>query len=252
MITPLRNSAGRIVILKEKIENIIARRKGIFTLNVPILMYHHINSEISYGENPKLYVDQELFEKEMKYLKHNKYKTITLDDLLEHLKKEKNIPYKGVILTFDDGNLDFYIKAFPILELFKLKATVFVITNMINKPNYLTTAMLQKMHKSSLITIGSHTVNHPDLTTLPVQKVFYELNESKKILKNMTGININSFAFPYGRYNEEVLEGIKKAGYLNAVTTKYGKLHKKNTLYELKRIRLGNKLTLNDFIRRIN
>ncbi len=247
----LRVIAEKAVRASENIQEKIAGLRGIYTLRVPILMYHHINSIVAKNDKPKLYVDERLFEKEMKYLADNGYSTITLDDLTGALINKKSLPKKSIILTFDDGNLDFYRKAFPVLKKYKLKAAIFVVTNWINKPNCLTEDMLRNMLKSSLIYIGSHTVNHPDLTKLPTTKVTYELLESKKHLQNILDIKVKSFAYPFGKCSKDIISTLMKLGYSNALTTEYGGLHEADKKYQLKRIRLSNKILLPEFRRRI-
>lgn len=249
MIASLRITAEIIIRFTEIIQEKIARYKGIYTLRVPILMYHHIGS--TEDNKKKLYVDVKLFEKEMRYLSDNGYTTITLDDLTNALISRKILPSRSIILTFDDGYLDFYTKAFPVLKKYKLKATVFVITSCIDKPGYLSTPMIKELLDSSLITVGSHTVSHPNLKNLPLTQVEYELRESKAFLEKQFGIKVTSFAFPFGSYNNTVTSVVQKAGYRNAVSVKYGWLHFENNVYELKRIRIGNKLTLKDFKRKI-
>lgn len=251
MNTPLRIGLENIINIKERVEEEIAGSKGIFALKVPILMYHHINSGIpSYG-NPNLYVNEELFIKEMKYLTDNDYNTITIDDLVEALKKKIKLPKKSIIITFDDGNYDFYTKAFPILKKLKLKCTIFVIMKMLNKRNYLTVDLLRQINISTLVTIGSHSVTHKNLTKLNHKELVDELKKSKNFLEEMLRRKVNSFAYPFGKYNKIIISEIQKTGYMNAVSTNYGSLHTITNIFELKRIRIGNKLKLSDYIRRI-
>lgn len=247
----LRRIAEKTLKLKENITQKITRVGDLHSIRLPILMYHHIDIAVNRQDNLKLYVDPQLFEKEMEYLAENGYVTVTLDDLTNTLRKEKPLPGRSVILTFDDGYEDFYTKAFPILKKYKLKATVFVITGMIGKLDYLNIEMLKKMTKSRLISIGSHTTTHPDLTKLESQKLISELTESKKFLENKLQICVNSFAYPYGKYNLLVSNEVAKAGYNQATTVYFSYLHQSNSIFTLSRIRLGHQLTLSDFRRRI-
>lgn len=252
MYPSLRIAVEKMVGLSESIQERIAHLRNAPVLKVPILVYHHIDSMIDRSNNVKLYVHNRLFADEMKYLADNGYTTITLDDLKVYFTEGKKVLTKSVILTFDDGYHDFYTKAFPIIEKYHLKATIFIATAWLDRPNYLSLDQLQKLLKSSFITIGSHTINHPDLTKLSHKEVDDELKTSKKYLEEKLGIKITSFAYPFGSYNKRMLIKVKEAGYENAVTTKYGRFHMRKDLFALKRIRLGPNLSLSDFIRRVN
>lgn len=252
MISPLRIAAEKAVQLKENIQEKIARMKGENTLRVPILMYHHIGIPPANEKRPQLYVEPVLFEKEMKYIADNGYTTITLDDLTEALTERKDLPQKSIILTFDDGNLDFYSTAFPILKQYNLKAIIFVITGKIGQSKYLSLNQLRLMKNSSIISIGSHTVNHHKLTMLPSQSVYEELSASKKFLENKLSTQNIYLAHPFGFYNSRIIKEATQAGYKAAVSTDYGYLHMRKNLYKLKRIRLGENLNLSDFQRRVS
>jgi len=250
MITPLRILAEKAIKIKEDIEEKIGKQHGIYTLRVPILMYHHIGYPEK-EDNKKLFVDPLLFKKEMEYLERNKYTTITLDDLTFALKQKKMLSKKSIILTFDDGYLDFYTNAFPILRKYRFKSTVFVTTSFVGQKWNLSSSLLIQLQNSSLIIFGSHTVTHPNLTKITERELLYEIRESKNSLEKKLGIKINSFAYPFGTYNRNIIYEVIKAGYSNAVVTEYGSLHEPDKIYALKRIRISNKISQPDFERRI-
>ncbi len=95
--------------------------------SIPILLYHHVN----YTDKDSLSVTPENFEEQMKYLFENDYKTLFLDEFYSIIKQGRKIPAKSVIITFDDGYLDNWVYAYPILKKYKMKATIFVITSYI-------------------------------------------------------------------------------------------------------------------------
>ena len=103
----------------------------------PILEYHTIT------ENPEpiseVYnVTPAEFAAQLDYLQEKGYTTITLQDFMRVLHGKGSLPEKPIILTYDDGYEDNYTKMLPILEAHKMKAVVYVITNEIGKPGYLT------------------------------------------------------------------------------------------------------------------
>jgi peptidoglycan/xylan/chitin deacetylase (PgdA/CDA1 family) len=67
--------------------------------------------------------------------------------------------------------------------------------------------------------VGSHSHTHPDLTKLSIDEVFRELDLSKQILSKIVGREVKSLAYPYGAYNNTVVEAVKRSGYIVARTT---------------------------------
>lgn len=125
-----------------------------------ILTYHCIG----YKKNNNLYIPQQLFKQQMKYIKDNGYSTITLNQLYEFIMENKPLPKKSVVITFDDGYLNSYQYAYPILKEFNLKATVFAIPNTIDKSkNHMTSNQLKELQANG-IDIQSHTLDHEKLT----------------------------------------------------------------------------------------
>lgn len=211
-------------------------------VRIPILMYHYI------GNNPKpedkardsISLGPDRFEEQMKYLKDNGYTTITLDTLYPALKNQVTLPNKTLILTFDDGYMDFYYNAYPILQKYGMKATVFIPTALMNQGYYLTWEQIKDMSSSGLITYGAHGVNHYHMTTLSAESLDFELAESKKVLQEKLGIPINFFAYPYGSVDTRVIKATKKAGFIGAVGTWASKIQSEGTTLNMPRMRVGN------------
>ena len=85
------------------------------------------------------------------------------------------LPEKPVILTFDDGYVDNYKNAYPILEKYNLKGTIFLISDFVGTyPNYMTWAQVDEMQQSGLIDFESHTLSHPELDKIPSDQVQHQ------------------------------------------------------------------------------
>jgi peptidoglycan/xylan/chitin deacetylase (PgdA/CDA1 family) len=182
---------------------------------VPVLMYHSIGVE----EGNPIKMPAEQFDAEMKYIKDQGYTTLTMDELYNYFENSVPIPDKSVVITLDDGYVDNYTGAFPILKKYGLKATIFMITSAVDtNPGFLTSAQLQEMEKYG-IEIESHTVTHPDLDTLSYSKQLSELTESKAALEKILGRTVEYVAYPTGKYNDDTLKAVKAAGYKMAFTT---------------------------------
>lgn len=98
------------------------------TRAVPVLMYHHVSPA------PGLVtVSPETFEEHMAYLARKKYHALAADEFLEFLQGKRELKGRNVLITFDDGYLDNYVYAYPILKRYDLKATIFAITGLIGE-----------------------------------------------------------------------------------------------------------------------
>jgi hypothetical protein len=115
--------------------------------DVPILMYHYISAPPSPTDALRvgLSVPPEKFDAEMKLLADNGYHTVTLLDVYTYLQTGKPLPAHPIILTFDDGYVDNYQFAFPILKKYGMLGTFFILSGPIDNgnPNYLTWDMVK-------------------------------------------------------------------------------------------------------------
>lgn len=115
-----------------------------------------------------------------------------------------------ISLTFDDGYASFYNNGLPLLKKYGLTSTDYIITGSVNNdPAYMTTAMLKGLYASGN-EIASHTVTHPDLTTLSATNMDNELKNSQAQLQSWLGVPIVNFASPYGAYNQQVVTDAQK------------------------------------------
>ena len=214
---------------------------------IPVLMYHAIGYEK--GNNAR--VPKEKFKAQMKYLKDNSYSTLTLDEAYDFFIKDKPVPEKAVVLTFDDGYVDNYSEALPILRELGFKATIFVITDVVDKsPGYMKLEQLKEMQASGM-DIQSHTVYHDNLTKLSYEKQVKTLKESKQFLESALSKKIQYFAYPYGVYSKETLTAVKEAGYTMAFTTAGRWSDKVDGVLTLDRVFISGSANLDVFIERI-
>ena len=198
----------------------------------PILMYHRV---ADVWEGSSTTVSTATFKRQMEFLRVRRYRVISLADFLKELKTDKRISFKTVVVTFDDGRSDNFKNAFPILKQLDLPATVFMITENINREGWLAEEDLRILDDSG-VSIGSHTVHHAFLPSLSAKETLVELTESKKRLEKILGHPVTHFSYPAGGVTQEIKELVKKAGYDGAVTTNYGK--PENDPYALHRIKI--------------
>ena len=182
---------------------------------IPVLNYHQIND----SAHNALTVNSKQFEAQMKYLTDEGYHTITPYELSEAMENGSPLPEKPVVITFDDGYLDNYNNAFPILKKYNMKATIFLISDYVGVyPNYLTWDKALEMQEHQ-IDLESHTLNHVELTkTGSADETLHQLIDSRRAIEWHLQKKVEFLAYPCGSYNAEVEELVKQAGYRAAFT----------------------------------
>jgi peptidoglycan/xylan/chitin deacetylase (PgdA/CDA1 family) len=206
--------------------------KKSFSKRVEVLTYHRVSDGFDWGITRQK-ISQ--FEKGIRFLHEQGYKTVTLEDVFSHtadrLGKHKETFDQKVVITFDDGYEDVYLNAFPILQKYGFTAFVFVITGFVGKYNswdfnfgkkrkrHLSWKQIKEMSKYGF-GFGSHTVNHPDLTKIDPAcgGVEYELKKSKEVLGEKLEKEVNFLSYPFGMYNRFVQEEACRLGYKRAYT----------------------------------
>lgn len=215
-------------------------------IKVPILTYHYIGlnpnpaDKLRYG----LSVTPDNFEAQLTYLKDQGYTPVTLSKLYEAFAGGE-IPTRPTVLTFDDGYMDFFVNAYPILKKFNYPAVSFIPTNLMNQGYYLSWDQIKEMAASGLIGFGDHSADHADLRNLTYTKMVEELKTSRDKLKSETGQNINFVCYPYGYISNTVIAAAKAVGYIGGVTTAAGYATGKSLTTP--RININGYTTLNSF-----
>ncbi len=157
------------------------------------------------------------FESEIKFLRDNGANFVTLDQLRHHLTQNAPLPKNPVALTFDDNYVGFYQLIYPILQREQIPAALFVHTNYVGvqddrpKNDWET---LRKLDREGLITIGSHTLSHPeDMSKLSPEIQRKELLESKWILERELGHPMLYISYPNGKADVVTWKIAREVGY---------------------------------------
>ena len=213
-------------------------------MKIPIVSYHSINNE-----NCPISLNLEEFEKQLIFFKKNNFQSI-------HCNEIKNTSKKKFIITFDDGYKDLITNALPLLKKYNFKATCLIISNLIGKRNIWdefnkNIKDKELMNLSDInywlkngMKIGSHSKNHKKLTKLDDKEKIDEIINSKNELESLTGTTIDSFCYPYGLYNENVVNIVKEK-YDFAFTTNRSRFNtNKHNKYLLPRIDMGKKMSI--------
>lgn len=212
---------------------------------VPVFMYHHVNP----NAGDLVTVTPEVFEGQMRYLRDGGYRAITPDDLVAHLRGGA-VPKRSVVITFDDGWLDNYRFAFPVLKKYAIRATIFLVTDRVDGaspggsesessvPTHRESKELvrageqrrvvlqwdhvREMAAGGLIEFHSHTKTHARCDILSAEGLAGELRGSKEAIEERTGRPCRYISWPHGRTSVEAVETAKQVGYHAAFTTKPG------------------------------
>ncbi len=213
---------------------------------VPILYYHSVMQE----DGNELRMPPKQLEAQMAYLKDKGYQSISLEQLYQASYKGGALPAKPFLITFDDGYVDNYTAAFPILEKYGFTATVFMITSYINADGYMSWQQLKELTAKGW-EIESHTANHPYLTKVNTSTLLSELSSSKALLEKELGRSAKFFAYPYGELNDNVVQALKDTGYMMAVTTERGWADVNADAWRVQRIYCFASMGMNEFTRRM-
>jgi peptidoglycan/xylan/chitin deacetylase (PgdA/CDA1 family) len=193
-------------------------------VDLPILVYHHVVPGVVSGSSVmrSLFVTPDAFDQQLKYLKDNRYQSVSFDDLADCVEYGVPLPDRPVILSFDDGWENQFAYGFPLLQKYGFTATFFVVTGYLDYQNFMTTEQLKTMIAAGM-TIGGHSRSHPALPTIgSSQRLQDEIAGSKSWLEERLGVPVTTFAYPYGSYTPAVVALIKAAGYRTARTVDDG------------------------------
>jgi peptidoglycan/xylan/chitin deacetylase (PgdA/CDA1 family) len=208
-------------------------------VRLPVLMYHHVQSEESAKANKQtsLTVNTDIFEKQMQYLSDKGYHVAAMSDLINFFDNGTPILPKSILITFDDGYEDNYSDAFFILQKFGFPATIFISTGLVGNPGYLSWDKITSMN--GLIYFANHTWSHKNVKTT-ASDMEYEISTANTQLIDH-GLNSQKvFAYPYGLDSAASEKYLTLLGYKAAFTTISGNTLCAKQRLSLPRIRIGN------------
>lgn len=198
-----------------------------------ILMYHMVSRQKPKAKFNKLRVDPAEFERQLRWLRDNGWKFLFMSEI------ERSTERKGVALTFDDGYRDNLLLADPLLKKYSAKATLYLVVDrhdrdwsqskkehhsdgeLMNEPKLLdedVAAMLD----SGRWELGAHSLTHANLVDLETEQRENEVRESRKLLEERFRTEVQSFAYPFGIFDQDDVACVDAAGFRTAVTTIQG------------------------------
>lgn len=201
---------------------------------VTVLMYHRVGSALDKWET-KYCIGPERFASHMQALLRHEMQPCSIDDFIAWVGGFGALPDRSFLLTFDDGFLGVYEHAFPVLCAMGWPATMFLVSGFIGgedawcrseNPSGKTYPLLRQIEIEEMMKNGfsfqSHTRTHPDLTKLDNSGLAGELAGARRDLEDLLGQPVRYLAYPYGRYDEKVLEMTRACGYRAAFSVQPG------------------------------
>lgn len=227
---------------------------------VPVLIYHHVNPH----RGDTVTITPEAFAGQMECLHRAGFRTLTVEQLLQCVKDGADPGPRAVLLTFDDGWLDNYLYAYPVLKRYGFTATFFLVTDRVEAagsghfplpagvPGHeeskrliaggdagevvLNWGLVREMVAEGLVAFYSHTRTHRGCDGLSVEELRDELGASKRVLEENLARPCDYLCWPYGRYNDLAVEVALEAGYSAIFTTEEGMVTSCSDPFHLERI----------------
>ncbi|HEY4280451.1 MAG TPA: polysaccharide deacetylase family protein [Conexibacter sp.] len=206
---------------------------------VPILMYHVTGPPPPNAPYPDLYVDRAEFEDQMEALKAAGFVAVTEQEVWDSWHRGGPLPARAVVVSVDDGYHTNWTNAVAVLRRLGWPGVLNLKVGNLHEPTYgLTPGQVRAMVADGW-EVDSHTINHPDLTTVDAARLQDELVDSRKRLQRAFRVPVNFFCYPAGRYNDAVIAAVRAAGYLAATTESPGLAQPADSPFTLNRVRVN-------------
>ncbi|MCP4427760.1 MAG: polysaccharide deacetylase family protein [Chloroflexi bacterium] len=221
------------------------------TTVIPILLYHHVGAPTG-NDGDYLSITIDAFRAHIEFLARNGYQTLNLDDLTLVLARQQEAPPKPVILTFDDGYRDQYENAVPILQEYGLTATFFITTELIESEldDYMTWEMIKSLVDAGM-RVESQSSSDVPLAGLSRDAIMTEVRGAQATLAAQIGETPRYLAYPFGAYDETVVDALTTLGIAGALTTSGDSEHSISRRYEWGRIPVAGSWTLSALAERV-
>src|SRR5882762_3609874 len=222
---------------------------------VPILTYHNL-AEQAKG---RLVLAAASFREQMRYLKTNGYRVVSLAEFIEFSRLNRQLPQRAVVLTFDDGYRSFKDYAYPVLKELGFTATLFIYTDWVGAGRgSLSWNDLRELTAAGF-DIEAHTKTHADLRRAQGEteaqysrRMHVELELPQDLFNKNLGRRSPILAYPYGRWEEGLLPKVKEYGYIAAFSVRRQGNASFVRPLAAHRSQIYSEMTLDDFVKNLN
>lgn len=234
---------------------------------IPVLMYHSVSDHNPKKSTSITPVDK--FRTEMELIQEAGFTPIWFRDYTEFLENGTPLPDNPILITFDDGYLDNYTNAYPILKEMNMKATISIIVSTVGRTEidgkpilpHFTWEQAKEMYDSGIIDIQHHTYNlHREGKAKGLShkkgekaerykaRIKADLSLAKRLIEENVGNVVDVFVYPYGLYNEASEEILKELGFRYSLTVNEGVADLQEGGYLLKRINMTPRIASDELI----
>ena len=222
---------------------------------VPILVYHDLAPQAK----GRMVMGAKGFEEQMRYLKANGYRVITLKEYVEFVSLQRQLPKKSVLITFDDGYRSFLRHGYPLLKELGFSATLFIYTDYVAAGgNAFTWAELKKLSDEGFA-IQAHSKSHGDMVRANAEgaaeydkRLEAELVQPKALFQKNLGYAPDIIAYPYGRQDDAVVRRAKERGYVAAFTVRRQGSQSFVDPHRIHRIQIYPEMRMDDFVKSLS
>ena len=245
---------GQKIVIPKRFWNLAGVDSSGFQL-VPILVYHNFAPQAK----GRMVIAAKTFEAQMRYLKSNGFRVVSLKEFVEFASLQRQLPRKSLVLSFDDGYKSFMQHAYPILKELGFTATLFVYTDYVGTGgNSLSWADLKKLAAEGF-QIEAHSKSHADLRRATgeradeyAKRLSVELNQPRDVFLKNLGSYPPTLAYPFGYQDDSVVQKAKEAGYIAAFTVRRQGNPSFVEPLRIHRSQIYAPMTLEDFIKNLN
>lgn len=183
-------------------------------------MYHVIGPTPPQARLPGLYVSRRDFAAQLRWLANHGYHAVTLRSVLSYWGGREPLPPRPIVLSFDDGYREHFTNAAPLLRRHQWPGVLNLdYAQLVDQE--LTGPMIRQLLADGW-ELASHTLTHPDLTTVDGARLRREVARSRQLLERRFGVRVSLFCYPGGRFDARVVRAVRAAGYLGATATTPG------------------------------
>jgi peptidoglycan/xylan/chitin deacetylase (PgdA/CDA1 family) len=181
---------------------------------VPVLCYHQVREYTAAdgaGARP-LICPSAVLQRQLEGVLEAGMQPVTGEALVDHLQLGTPLADNPVLVSFDDASGGQYTNALPILQRLGVPATFFVMTVVLDRPNWLSRDDLRELAAAGM-TIASHTWDHHPVTRYGEADWSTQLAKPREQLERIIGREVDLFAYPYGLWNQNALPHVRATGY---------------------------------------
>tara|TARA_B100000965_G_scaffold113925_1_gene94048 strand:+ start:6451 stop:7374 length:924 start_codon:yes stop_codon:yes gene_type:complete len=197
-------------------------------------MYHRFEE----NKYPSTNIRMEVFKNQIEIIKRKNIDFVSLNEFNDKFKNPKD--HKKILLTIDDAFQSFYENAWPYLKKNKIPFILFVSTEPVGKPGYMTWKQIKEIEKENFATIGNHSHSHEYLVDFSFDHFKNDIDKSIVIFKKELGYNPIYFSYPFGEYSLKQKKYISK-NFKYAFGQNSGVIDINKDKYELPRFPINEK-----------